>query len=144
MTTEELLARVDLFRSLNKKHLSQVARLAERQQFAPGQLIVKQGDTGLGLYVIVSGRVDVQQERAGAEPIVLNQLGSGEFFGEMSLLDDYPRSASVIAREPTECLTLSKWHFLAELESHPEMALPLLPILSRRLRAAMLRAEAQS
>ncbi|HZS88341.1 MAG TPA: cyclic nucleotide-binding domain-containing protein [Chloroflexota bacterium] len=144
MTTEELLARVDLFRSLNKKHLAQVARLAERQQYAPGQVIVKQGDTGLGLYVIVSGSVDVQQERAGAEPINLNSLGPGDFFGEMALLDDYPRSATVIAREPTECLTLSKWHFLAELESHPEMALPLLPVLSRRLRAAMLRAEAQS
>jgi len=144
MTTEELLARVDLFRSLNKKHLAQVARLAERQQFAPGQVIVKQGDTGLGLYVIASGRVEVQQERTGAEPIVLNTLGPGDFFGEMALLDDYPRSATVIAREPTECLTLSKWHFLAELESHPEMALPLLPILSRRLRAAMLRAETQS
>jgi CRP-like cAMP-binding protein len=144
MKTEELLARVDLFRSLNKKHLSQVARLAERQQFAAGQIIVKQGDTGLGLYVIASGRVEAVQERAGAEALVLNTLGPGDFFGEMALLDDYPRSASVIAMEPTECLTLSKWHFLAELESHPEMALPLLPVLSRRVRAAMQRAEAQS
>ena len=144
LNTEELLARVELFRSLNKKHLAQVARLAQRQQYAPGQVIVRQGDTGLGLYVIAAGRVEVQQERPGKEPTVLNTLGPGEFFGEMALLDDYPRSATVVAREPTECLTLTKWHFLAELESHPEMALPLLPVLSRRVRVAMQQTEAQS
>ena len=144
MNTEELLSRVGLFHSLNKKHIAQLVRCSTTQKYESGDVIVKQGDTGLGLYVIVSGRVDVRQERPGQEPILLNTLGTGDFFGEMALLDDYPRSATVIAREPTECLTLSKWHFLAELESHPEMALPLLPVLSRRLREAMQRAEAQS
>lgn len=144
MNTEELLARVGLFHSLSKKHLTQLARLAVSQQYAPGQVIVSQGDTGLGLYIIASGSVEVRQERPGHEPLVLNTLGPGQFFGEMSLLDDFPRSATVVAREQTECLTMTKWHFLAELESHPEMALPLLPILSRYIRSAMQRAEAQS
>ena len=136
METEELLARVDLFRSLNKKHIAQLARLATTQHYAPDQAIVRQGDTGLGLYIIVSGNVEVRHETPGQAPTVLNTLGPGQFFGEMALLDDYPRSATVVAREQTTCLTLTKWHFLAELESHPEMALPLLPMLSRRLRAA--------
>ena len=144
VTTEELLARVDLFRGLNKKHIAQMARLAQQQHYAPGQVIVRQGDTGLGLYVVASGRVEVRQERPGEEPTVLNTLGPGAVFGEMALLDDYPRSASVVAQEPTECLTLVKWHFLAELESHPEIALPLLPVLSRRVRAAMQQTETQS
>lgn len=144
MNTEELLARVGLFQSLSKKHLTQLARLATSQQYAPGQVIVSEGDTGLGLYVIASGSVEVRHERPGHEPLVLNTLGAGEFFGEMALLDDYPRSATVVARGQTECLTLTKWHFLAELESHPEMALPLLSILSRRIRAERQRAEAQS
>lgn len=139
MDTEELLARVDLFRSLNKRHIAQLARLVTRQHYAPDQAIVRQGDTGLGLYVIASGSAEVRHETPGQAPTVLNSLGPGEFFGEMALLDDYPRSATVVAREQTECLTLTKWHFLAELESHPEMALPLLPVLSRRIRAAMQR-----
>lgn len=135
MNSEELLARVDLFHSLNKKHIAQLARLATSQHYAPGQVIVRQGDTGLGLYVIATGSVEVRHDKPGQESTLLNTLGVGAVFGEMALLDDYPRSATVIAREQTECLTLTKWHFLAELESHPEMALPLLPILSRRVRA---------
>jgi CRP-like cAMP-binding protein len=142
--TEQLLARVGLFGSLNKRHLAQLARLATRQQYAPDQVIVRQGDTGLGLYVIASGRAEVRDERPGQDARVLNTLGPGEFFGEMALLDDYPRSATVIACEPTECITLTKWHFLAELESHPEMALVLLPVLSRRVRTTMQQMEAQS
>ena len=136
MNSEDLLARVGLFHSLNKKHIAQLARLTTSQHYAPGQTIVRQGDTGLGLYVIASGSVEVRHETSSQEHTVLNTLGPGAVFGEMALLDDYPRSATVVALEPTECLTLTKWHFLAELESHPEMALPLLPVLSRRVRAA--------
>ena len=143
MNTEELLAQVGLFRSLNKKHIAQLARFTMIQQYAPGQVIVRQGDTGLGLYIIVSGSVEVCKERPGQEPVILNTLGPGQFFGEMALLDDFPRSATVSAREPTECLTLTKWQFLAELESHPEMALPMLPVLSRRVRDALQQLEAQ-
>lgn len=141
MSSEELLARVGLFRSLNKKHIAQLARLATSQQYAADQTIVRQGDTGLGLYVIVSGRVEVRHETSSQEYRVLNTLGVGDVFGEMALLDDYPRSATIVAREATECLTLTKWHFLAELKSHPEMALSLLPVLSRRVRAAEQRAD---
>src|ERR687888_532489 len=118
--TEQLLARVGLFASLNKKHLAQVARSAIRQHYAPDQVIVRQGDTGLGLYVVAAGRVEVRDERPGRVARVLNTLGPGEYFGEMALLDDYPRSATVIAREPTECVALTKWDFLAELKAHPE------------------------
>lgn len=143
MHTEDLLSRVPLFRSLNKKHIAQLARLATAQQYAPGQVIVRQGDSGLGLYIIASGAVEVRKERLDAAPILLNTLGPGEFFGEMALLDDYPRSATVAAREQTECLTLTKWHFLAELESHPEMAVPMLSVLSRRIRDALQQMEAR-
>lgn len=144
MDTEELLGRVGLFSSLNKKHLAQLARGATRQHYAPGQVIVRQGDTGLGLYVIATGIVEVRKEHPDQGSTLLNVLGPGDFFGEMALLDDYPRSATVVAREQAECVTLTKWHFLAELESHPEMALPLLPILSRRVRDSMQQMEAQS
>lgn len=144
MNAEELLSQVGLFRSLNKKHIAQLARCATMQHYTPSQVIVKQGDTGLGLYVIASGSVEVRKERPGQDALLLNTLGHGQFFGEMALLDDYPRSATVTAREETDCLTLTKWHFLAELESHPEMAVPMLSILSRRVRDALEMLEARA
>lgn len=137
--TENLVAQVPLFRSLNKNHIAQLACGAQMQRYAPGQVIVCQGDNGVGLYIVVTGTVEVRRERAeaAAEPIVLNTLGCGQFFGEIALLDDYPRSATVAAREATECLTLTKEQFLAELDRRPEMALAMLPEMSRRLRAAL-------
>jgi CRP-like cAMP-binding protein len=131
MTTEELLASVSLFQRLDKKDIRALARLVREQEYAPGQVIVQEGQPGLGLYVIASGHAEVVQ---GSR--ILRELSTGDFFGEMSLLDDLPRTADVRASAQTRCLTLAKWEFLGELESHPQMALPLLPVLSRRVRAA--------
>src|SRR5579871_4904647 len=116
MNTVDLLSRVSLFHSLNQKHLAHLAQCMKAERFEAGQVIVGQGEIGQALYIIQSGSVEVRRERAGAEPLVVNTLGSGQFFGEMALLDDYPRSATIIAREPTECLTLWKQHFLVELD----------------------------
>lgn len=131
MTTEELLASVSLFQKLDKKDIRSLARLVREQEYAPGQMIVQEGQPGLGLYVIAAGHAEVVQ---GSR--VLRELTTGDFFGEMSLLDDLPRTADVRATSNTRCLTLAKWEFLGELEAHPQMALPLLPMLSRRARAA--------
>ena len=144
MDSEALLGQVGLFKSLNKKHLQSLARLSTAQKYAPGDVIVQQGDSGLGLYIIASGSVEVRKEIPGHPYVVVNTLGPAQFFGEMSLLDDYPRSATVVAVEPTECLTLVKWHFLAELESHPEMAVPMLTILSKRVRDSLQLLEARA
>jgi CRP/FNR family transcriptional regulator len=144
MDAEQFLSNVGLFHSLDKKHIKRLARAVQSQRYAPGATIVKQGDSGLGLYVIASGAVDIRKERPGQEDLVVNTLGPGGFFGEMALLDDYPRSATVVAREETECLTLAKWHFLGELEAHPEMALPMLSVMSRRVRDALELAEARA
>ena len=144
MDAEQFLAHVGLFQSLDKKHLRYLARAVQAQRYPPGATIVQQGDSGLGLYIIASGRVEIRKERAGQADLVVNTLGPGGFFGEMALLDDAPRSATVVAREETECLTLAKWHFLGELEAHPEMALPMLTVLSRRVRDALELADARS
>jgi CRP/FNR family transcriptional regulator len=144
MNTTELLSQVSVFHSLNQKHLTHLAQCMKLERFEPGQVIIAQGDVGQALYIIQSGSVEVRRERPGAEPVVLNTLGPGQFFGEMALLDDYPRSATIIAREPTECLTLWKHHFLVELEGHPEIAVPMLFEVSRRLRGALQQLEAQT
>ena len=72
----------------------------------------------------------------GSAVDLLATLGPGEVFGEMALLDEFPRSASARAVEPTTALGIQRWHFRGILESHPQIALALLPILTRRIRNA--------
>lgn len=132
-----MISQVDLFRSLNESHRSYLARCTGTSRYRAGDVIIRQGEEGNHLSIIVSGRVEVRRERPGRESIVLNELGPGQFVGEMALLDDRPRTATVVALEDTLCLTLYKWHFRVQLESHPEMAIAILPEISRRWRGAL-------
>ena len=131
----EFLKRVALFQELDRKSLEAIANAAVEQSYTAGQEIVRQGDTGVGAFIIKKGRVEAVQDRAGHEH-KLAELKSGEMFGEMALLDEFPRSATVRAIEPTTCLGIQRWHFKGILESHPQIALALLPVLTKRLRNA--------
>ena len=129
------LKRVQLFEDLDQRSLESIANSAVEQSYQSGQEIVRQGDTGVGAFIIRSGRVEVVQERGGSTERI-GELKAGDVFGEMALLDEFPRSATVRAIEPTTCLGIQRWHFKGILESHPQLALALLPVLTRRLRAA--------
>ena len=131
----EFLKRVPLFEDLDQRSLESIANSAVEQSYEAGQDIVGQGDTGVGAFIIRSGRVEVIQERNGKSER-LGEMKAGEVFGEMALLDEFPRSATVRAIEPTTCLGIQRWHFRGILESHPQIALALLPVLTRRLRNA--------
>ncbi|MDQ3399834.1 MAG: cyclic nucleotide-binding domain-containing protein [Chloroflexota bacterium] len=131
----DFLKRVRLFEDLDQRSLESIANAAVEQSYQPGQDVVRQGDTGVGAFIIRSGRVEVVQERAGTTERI-GELRSGDVFGEMALLDEFPRSATVRAVEPTTCLGIQRWHFRGILESHPQIALALLPVLTRRLRTA--------
>ena len=131
----DFLKHVRLFEDLDRKSLESIANSAVEQSYQPGQDIVKQGDTGVGAFIIRSGRAEVLQERDGKSERI-GELKAGEVFGEMALLDEFPRSATVRAIEPTTCLGIQRWHFKGILESHPQIALALLPVLTRRLRSA--------
>src|SRR5436305_12028519 len=124
-----------MFEDLDQKSLEAIANSAVEQSYQPGQEIVRQGDTGVGAFIIHSGKVDIIQEKDGKQS-KLATLGPGDVIGEMALLDEFPRSASARAVEPTTALGIQRWHFKGILESHPQLALALLPILSRRIRAA--------
>jgi CRP/FNR family cyclic AMP-dependent transcriptional regulator len=136
---EDALARVDLFSTLNKKELQMLARSCQERTYPAGTTLFSQNDTGTGLYVIKSGTVKIMQavdpDRAEVE---LATAGPGEVFGEMALLDDLPRSASVIAVDDVTALLLPVWEFRTTLQEHPDIALKLLAVLSRRLRKAEL------
>ncbi|HET8569497.1 MAG TPA: cyclic nucleotide-binding domain-containing protein [Candidatus Limnocylindria bacterium] len=131
----EFLKRIPLFAELDRRTLEAISNAAVEQKYEPGQEIVKQGDTGVGAFIIRSGRADVIQKQGGKEEKIA-EMKAGDVFGEMSLLDEFPRSATVRAAEPTVCLGIQRWHFRGILESHPQMALALLPVLTRRIRNA--------
>ena len=134
MTKEKLLKRVDLFSGLRKKDLTSLAKSCVERSYKAGQTLVKQGDSGVGLYMIVSGKVKILKETINGETLEIAVQGPGDFFGEMTVLDNAPRSASIIAIENTECLLLTSWDFRARLEVHPEIALDILPIVVKRFR----------
>jgi CRP-like cAMP-binding protein len=133
--TIDFLKHVSMFEDLDQRSLEAIANAAVEQNYPPGHEIVRQGDTGVGAFIIRSGKVDVIQDRGGTET-KLATLGPGDVFGEMALLDEFPRSATVRAIEPTTALGIQRWHFRGILESHPQVALALLPTLVRRLRNA--------
>jgi CRP-like cAMP-binding protein len=132
----EVLRTVPLFKSMRPGDVQQVARLATVRNYKAGAMIVRQDDTAITLYCVLNGGVRIERHGRSTEtPVVLAEMGVGGFFGEMSLLDDFPRSASVIATEPTACALISKWDFQRELKSHPQIGVALLRTLSQRIRA---------
>jgi len=131
----EFLKRVPMFEDLDKRSLEAISNAAVEQKYQPGQEIMRQGDIGVGAFIIRSGKVDVVQEKDGKSH-KLATLGPGEMFGEMSLIDEFPRTATVRATEPTTLLGIQRWHFRGILESHPQIALAILPVLTKRLRNA--------
>lgn len=131
MTHEEFLARVPIFESCSPEQIASILSVAQEHTYAPGQIIVTQGTPGQAFYLITGGRVAIERD---GQP--LGAFGSGDFFGEMSLLDNAPRSATIRAIDETHCLMLSSWDFKSLLEKMPSIAIRLLEVLSRRLRVA--------
>jgi CRP-like cAMP-binding protein len=131
MSHEEFLARVPIFANCSASEIAAVANVAQESFFQPGQIIVTQGTPGQAFYMIITGRVEILRDG-----VSLGAFGPGDFFGEMSLLDAAPRSATIRALDQTSCLMLSSWDFRALLERHPSIAIKLLEVLSRRLRVA--------
>jgi CRP-like cAMP-binding protein len=131
MAHEEFLARVPIFSSCTPEEIAAIAAVAQESGFQPGQIIVTQGTPGQAFYLILSGRVEIVRDGQS-----LGAFGPGDFFGEMSLLDHAPRSATIKAIDQTLCMMLSSWDFKAVLEKYPSIAVKLLEVLSRRLRVA--------
>lgn len=129
MNAEETLQRVPLFRGLQPKQVKTLARWTTTRNYDAGAPIVRQGQSGLGLYCIQSGKVRVTQQTPQGEREI-RSMGPGESFGELSLLEDQPRSATITAIEPTTCVLLDQMQFSAELKNHPEMAIPMLHVMA--------------
>src|SRR5215472_17511670 len=104
---EDMLARIDLFAGLDERDLHLLASVCRQRKYSAGSTLFRQGDTGVGLYVITSGTVHITQAIDPDKPEVdLGTASSGSVLGEMSLLDDLPRSATVTAVNDVTALLL--------------------------------------
>jgi CRP/FNR family cyclic AMP-dependent transcriptional regulator len=135
--TAEFLARVPLFQNLKKRQRESLAKRFVERRYPADTAIVAQGKGGEGFFIIVSGHTKVLRERADGAQTQVNEFGEMEFFGELALLDDGPRTASVITTEPTECLVLTRWDFYGALKDDVDMSIVILQELARRFRIAL-------
>jgi CRP-like cAMP-binding protein len=136
--TTSFLHNVPLFQSLNDRHLGLLAKRMVEREYAAEQPIVNQGQGGEGFFIIVSGKAEAVRERSDGVKVPVNTFGPTDFFGELTLLDDGLRTASVIASEPTKCLVLTRWDFIGVLrESDSEMSILILEELAKRFRRAL-------
>ena len=131
------LAKVPLFQGLKERQLNRLGSRFVKRDYKAGQDIVTQGKGGAGLFIIVSGAAEAIRVRADGSKAVVNTFGSTDFFGELALLDDEPRTASVVATEDTQCLVLSQWEFFGALREDAEMGIEILQEIARRFRRAL-------
>ncbi len=134
MSTADVLRQVWLFSGLDEQQLDAVSSLTFQKRFGPGELIVEEGRTGNGMYAIISGNVEAVKALGTEQERIVNRLGTGEVFGEMALLGEWPRTATVRAIDEVECLGIDRWVFLTQLERHPQVGIKLLQVLAQKLR----------
>ena len=136
MDTLDFLATVPLFASLERDALQEFASITREKTYPKGSVILFEDDPGDSLFVVRQGRVKVVLVGEDGREVILGVLGVGEHFGELSLIDEQPRSAHVIAMEDATMLVLRREDFRARVERSPAVAWALLQGLSRRLRRA--------
>lgn len=120
---------------MKEADLLRIAEQTQRHLYHEGDVIIKEGDSDGRLFIIVTGRVEVIKGLGEKNERHLRSLGPQSYFGEMALIDDLVRSASVVAREETQVLSLEQWDLRQEIEKYPTISIELLQMLSRRIRA---------
>ena len=128
MELEQRLASVPLLERLPARVRRRLAEIGKHRRYAPGDTIVREGESGIAFYIMLSGSARVEQRGE-----TIGELATGDFFGELALIEEHPRTASVVAVEETECLGLVRWEFSALIDEHPEVAVPIMHTLIKRL-----------
>ena len=125
----ETIGSIPLFSGLDKKDRERVTGAGREVTFEKGKTILREGEPGLAFLLILEGKVEVRKKGK-----LLSTLRNGGFFGEMTVIDDKPRSADVVAVAPTTCFGLTSWAFAGLVRTYPEIALAVMKELVRRLR----------
>ena len=125
----DVLSSVDLFQGLSKRELQRLMATAKELTFEEGDTVVAEGDEDGRFYLLLEGGAKIVQGRR-----TLATLGPGDYFGEISLIDGEPRSATVLTTAPVRALTLARWNFKPLLEEQPSLTRKLLVEMCRRVR----------
>jgi len=133
MTRQELLANIPLFESLTQDDLNGLTARLEERDYAPGEVIFNQGDEGSSLFIIEDGAVDICYGE-GAGNVTLATLFNGQYFGELSLFDGAPRSATATAVKPTHVIRLDREDLVDFVHKNPAAALRIIEEMGDRLR----------
>ena len=136
-----IFRKFDLFSELDDRELASVAAVAKTRRYAKDDVIFHESESGDVFFLIREGKVKVTMISPEGKEIILSMLGPGDFFGEMALLDDEPRSATVVAMEPLDLLTIWRSDFLQILQENFSITRKILAEISRRLRKMSTRAE---
>jgi CRP-like cAMP-binding protein len=131
------LQKVPLLQGLNNRQLERLAKRFVERDYPSGRTIVSQGQGGEGFFIVEAGRAEAVREKMDGTKVLVNQFGPGDFFGELALLDDGLRTATVSATEDTKCLVLTRWDFLGTLKEDADMAVEVLQELAKRFRIAL-------
>lgn len=128
------LKNVPLLKGLTDGQYERLAKRVVDRSFKAGEVIVKQGTGGEGFFIICSGKAEAIHERIDGEKTVVNVFNSTDFFGELALLSEGMRTATVVAVEDTECLALTRWEFRSVLVEDSEMGIVILEEMANRFR----------
>ena len=136
MNLETALRTAPLFAALDERQRARIADLMTIRRFDAGTTILRQGTSAVALYLLLDGEVQVSREpEDGGRAVTVATLQPGDVFGEMAVLDDDTRSSSITALGPARCALLSRWELIQELRRQPELAIELIRVLARRIRA---------
>ena len=129
-----LLREIEIFSDLKVAELAAIAAVTEEVSYPPTQQVFQQNEVGETVFMVISGLVEVVREVSSDERVVLDTIGRGGAFGEMALLDDSPRSATIQTVEPSRFLVLHKQAFNETVMEYPRIALQICAVLSQRIR----------
>lgn len=130
----QFLASIPMFSSLNQKDLEEFALLWTPIQMNKKQILFKKGDAGETIYLIYKGQISMNLHMEGGEELMLATLQKGDLFGELTLFDNSPRTATAKVVEKAELFKMHRDPFLRFLKNHPDVAISMLAVLGKRLR----------
>ena len=130
---EEMLTKIPVFEKLEVKELRQVAAIVHRRQYSKGEYVFYQGDPGLGMYVVEKGKVGIVVSGEDGSQKEVTELNDGDFFGEIALLDESPRSATVIVKEDSELIGFFRPDLFEIMEKTPKTGLKIITKLAEMI-----------
>ncbi|MDD5307360.1 MAG: cyclic nucleotide-binding domain-containing protein [Deltaproteobacteria bacterium] len=130
----DFLTRVEIFSGLGRRDLKALAKSCSESSYAEGETICRQGERGVAAFLIVSGRVRVEEEMEGGRVVPVAEIGQGAVVGELSVIDGAERVATLRAVGEVDCLVLTQWSMLALLRERPSIAAAMLPVVIKRFR----------